>query len=272
MTPEKLAQQILFGDKLEDKLVSISVEEFAYYKGNSIPESPTRAKNISFSQEKIKFPKYHLFHMKEKRGMALHYFANHELLAIEMMAAFLWKFPTLNEDDKKIKRGIISTLQDEQRHLRLYIQRMKDFGVEFGSYPLNDFFWKQMMKIKNPEQFFAVMSLTLESANLDFALFYKNIFTQVEDYKSAALMDVIFEDEIAHVKFGFYWLNKWKMDRELFEYYQMILPENITPSRARGIGYQRATREKVGFDQTFLEKFEKYQDPAPFLNRKQNVQ
>jgi uncharacterized ferritin-like protein (DUF455 family) len=271
MTPEKLAHQILFGDKLEDKLISLNIEEFPSYKGNPIPASPARAKSIIFSQEKIKFPKHHLFHLPEKRAMALHYFANHELLAIEMMAAFLWKFPTLDEDDKKIKRGIISTLEDEQRHLKLYIQRMKDFGVEFGSYPLNDFFWKQMVKIQKPEQFFAVMSLTLESANLDFALFYKNIFSDVEDHKSAALMNVIFEDEMTHVKFGYYWLNKWKMDRDLFDYYQMVLPENITPSRARGIGYQRATREKLGFEQTFLEKFEKYQDPAPFLNRKKNV-
>jgi len=271
MTPEELAYQILFGEKLEDKLRPPIIGEFTSYKGNFLPDVPARENKISFSQKKIKFPKQHLFHMPEKRGMALHYFANHELLAVEMMAAYLWKFPTLNEDDKRIKRGIISTLEDEQRHLKLYLARMEEIGIEFGSFPLNDFFWKQMVKIKNPEQFFAVMSLTLESANLDFALFYKKIFSEVEDFKSADLMNVIFEDEIIHVKLGFYWLNKWKMDRELFEYYQMILPENISPSRARGIGYQRATRQRVGFENSFLEKLENYQDSLSLLNRKLNV-
>lgn len=271
MTPEEFSFQILFGPKLEDKLISRPSEDFANYNGNIIPNIPGRENKIAFSQKRIKFPKHHLFHLEEKRGMALHYFANHELLAIEMMAAFLWKFPTQCEEDKKIKRGIVATLEDEQRHLKLYIARMQEMGIEFGSYPLNDFFWKQMLKIKKPEQFFAIMSLTLESANLDFALFYKKIFSDVEDYKSADLMNVVYEDEINHVKFGYYWLNKWKMDRDLFDYYQMILPENISPSRARGIGYQRVTRERIGFEPAFLEKLENYLDPAPFLNRKLNV-
>jgi hypothetical protein len=45
----------------------------------------------------------------------------------------------------------------------------------------------------------------------------------------------------------------------------------MSPSRAQGIGYQRWTREKVGFDKIFIEKIESYKDPAPFLNRKVNV-
>lgn len=271
MTPEKFAHQILFGDKLEDKLLSIRVDDFSTYEGNLIPGLPAREKKISFSPEKIKFPKYNLFHLKEKRGMAIHYFANHELLAIEMMAAFLLKFPTRNENDKKLKRGILSTLSDEQRHLNLYIARMNELGVEFGSYPLNDFFWKQMLKINRMEEFLAVMSLTFESANLDFALFYKKVFTDVEDHKSAAIMEEVFVDEINHVKLGLHWLNKWKMDRDLFEYYQSILPQNMTPSRARGIAYNRASREEAGFEKTFLEKLENYRDPEPFLNRNPNV-
>jgi len=271
MNPEKFAHQILFGEKLEDKLQSINVFDFGDYDGNLVPEMPGREKKISFSQERIKFPKYQLFHLKEKRGMALHYFANHELLAIEMMAAFLWKFPTRNENDKKLKRGIFSTLCDEQRHLNLYISRMNELGVEFGSYPLNDFFWKQMLKIKRMEEFLAVMSLTFESANLDFALFYKKVFSDVEDHKSAAIMQEVFMDEITHVKLGLHWLNKWKMDKDLFEYYRSILPLNMTPSRSRGIGYKRETREEAGFEKSFLEKLEQYRDPEPFLNRNPNV-
>ena len=271
MTPEKFAQQILFSGKLEDKLQSLTEPDFGSYEGNPLPEKPAREKKISFSQEKVKFPKYQMFYLKEKMGMALHYFANHELLAIEMMAAFLWKFPTINENDKKIKRGILSALTDEQRHLKLYITRMNELGVEFGNYPLNDFFWKQMIKVKEPAQFLAVMSLTFESANLDFALFYKNVFFGVEDFKSAEIMDIIFEDEVTHVKLGLYWLNKFKMDKDLFEYYQTILPQNISPSRAVGIGYQRTIREKAGFDPCFLDKLERYKDPVPFLNRKINV-
>ena len=168
-------------------------------------------------------------------------------LAIEMMAAFLLKFPTKNEADKKLKGGILNALFDEQKHLRLYIERMNELGIDFGDFPLNNFFWKQMLKINNPGQFLGIMSLTFESANLDFSLFYKKVFFDVEDFKSADLMDIIFEDEVSHVKLGHFWLNKWRMDNEMFDYYQSILPKDITPSRAIGIGYQRWTREKGRF-------------------------
>jgi uncharacterized ferritin-like protein (DUF455 family) len=271
MKPEIFAQQILFGEKLDDKIINPLIGDFDFYPGGSLPDSPFREKKITFSEKRAKFPKAHLFHLPEKRGMALHYFANHELLAIEMMAAFLVKFPTKDESDKKLKRGILNALFDEQKHLALYLERMNELGIGFGDFPLNDFFWKQMLKINNPEQFLGVMSLTFESANLDFSLFYKKVFFNVEDFKSAELMDIIFEDEVSHVKLGHFWLNKWRMDKDMFDYYQSILPKDFTPSRAIGIGYQRWTREKVGFDKTFIEKLENYKDTAPFLNRKINV-
>ncbi len=271
MTPEEFARRIIFGERLEDKLTTANITDFSTYDGGDIPIFPRREKKISFSQDRARFPKSHLFHLPEKRAMALHFFANHELLAIEMMASFLLKFPTKNENDKKLKRGILSALSDEQKHLTLYLQRMKELGVDFGDYPLNDFFWKQMIKIKRPEEFLAVMALTLESANLDFSAFYKNIFMEVEDFKSSEIMDVIFEDEISHVKLGIHWLNKARGERELFEYYQLNLPQNISPSRAIGIGYLRVNREKAGFDSNFIAKLENYKDPSPFLNRKSNV-
>ena len=61
---------------------------------------------------------------------------------------------------------------------------MNDFGVEFGDYPLNDFFWRQLSDIDLFDDFFATMSLTFEAANLDFAAFYQKVFTEVGDQKT----------------------------------------------------------------------------------------
>ena len=101
---------------------------------------------------------------------------------------------------------------------------MGELGVDFGDYPLNDFFWKQIGHIDKKEKFLAVMSLTFEAANLDFCLFYQEVFKEVDDLESAKIMEVIFEDEISHVKLGLNFLNKWKEDKDFLiiinHYYQ----------------------------------------------------
>ena len=131
--------------------------------------------------------------------MALHSFANHELLAIEMMAAALLIYPHEKEEQKRFKRGVLSALKDEQKHLGLYIARLNELGYEFGDFPLNDFFWRQMDKLKTPSQYAAVMALTFESANLDFAQFYAKIFRSFDDEKTASILDVVLKDELSHV-------------------------------------------------------------------------
>lgn len=272
MTPENFARNILCSSSLADKLASFEGSSFKLGKGESIPDSPARSNQLKFSSEKLKFPKVSQFHQNEKRGMALHFFANHELLAIEMMAAFLLKFPTESKDDVKLKSGVLSALKDEQKHLKMYLERMGDLGVEFGDYPLNDFFWKQMKYLDTKEEFLAVMSLTFETANLDFCLFYREVFSEVHDFDSAKIMQAIFEDEVSHVKLGLKFLDKWKEDQELFDYYKSLLPENLSPSRSKGIHFNAQVRRDLGFDPGFVEKIKNYREENRIFNRREDVQ
>src|SRR5690606_2802985 len=122
-----------------------------------------------FSTERVKFPGLGSLVLDEKKAVAFHFFANHELLALEMMAAALLVYPHDTEALRRFKKDLIQTMRDEQKHLKLYLHRMGDFGVEFGDYPLNDYFWRQTPTLKTPERFYALMALTFESANLDFA-------------------------------------------------------------------------------------------------------
>ena len=79
---------------------------------------------------------------------------------------------------------------------------MNEFGVEFGDYPLNDFFWRQLSDIDSFDDFFATMSLTFEAANLDFANFYQKVFSEIGDQKTANILKIVYEDELTHVKLG----------------------------------------------------------------------
>ena len=185
-----------------------------------------------------------------------------------MMACALLQFPERNEDDRKFKIGIINTIRDEQKHFKLYVHRLNELGYEFGDFPLNDFFWKQMQKIKTPESFIGVMSLTFESANLDFALHYKQIFEQLEDHETAKVLDIVYHDEISHVAFGVHYADRWRNEKSLWEYYLSVLPFPLTPARSRGIGFHEQSRFDAGLSLDFINSLKNYSDTFHVTKRK----
>ena len=228
----------------------------------------TKAYWLPRPNQQVKFPRSASFHLEEKRGLALHFFANHELLAIEMMAAALLLYPDTSKEMILFKKGLIKTIQDEQKHLKLYIHRMKDFGIELGDFPLNDFFWRSMDKLKTPSHFYSAMAMTFESANLDFAQFYEKAFVDVEDFETAKIMHIVFEDEISHVALGAHWLNQWRGDKNLWSYFVSHLPGVMTPARSKGIHFDRSSRVKAGLDQEFLDQLDAFRDDFKVTNRK----
>lgn len=264
------ANTLLNSPSLEDKLLSganVTLNGSANkYKVKNIPG---RSDKIELSAKQIKFPKISTFHIDERKALALHFFANHELLAIEMMAAAILKLEAKDsKENQLIQKGLLKTIADEQKHLKLYIARMREFKVDFGDYPLNDFFWRQMGEIDNYSQFFSVMALTFEQANLDFALFYADVFKGVEDEKSAKIMNIVLEDEISHVAFGRTWSNIWRKDQSLWDYYVTHLPGNLTPARAKGIVLNNDARVRAGLDSDFINQIENYRDDFNLTNRK----
>lgn len=260
------AREILQGETLESKLTNspISWDDWKDFK---LPSSPGRAGKLSFSGEGMKFPK--AIHLKEtdKKAMALHSFANHELLAMEMMAAALLIYPHKTDEDIRFKKGIVTALKDEQKHLMLYIKRLNELGYEFGDFPLNDFFWRQMEKLTTPAGYLSVMALTFESANLDFAQFYRDVFQKLGDERTAQIMDIVLEDEISHVAFGAHWMKSWRKDQTLWDYYRTSLPWPVTPARSKGIEFDSELHFKAVGDREFVDKLADYNDDFKVTRR-----
>lgn len=255
----EFAKIILMGESLEDKLHSSPIiwDEWIPFE---LPITPGRTGKLSFSENQIKFPKAGRLGEDKMKAIALHSFANHELLAIEMMAAAILIYPHHNDEDIRFKKGVLTALKDEQKHLSLYIGRLNELGYEFGDFPLNDFFWRQMEKLKTPAQYLAMMALTFEAANLDFAKHYATIFREMGDEKTASILDTVLEDEISHVALGAHWLGKWKEDKSLWNYYKESLPWPLTPARSKGIGFDPETHRKAVNDQDFIESLVEYDD------------
>lgn len=253
------AEQILFGNSLEDKLINldkISYQE-AYEPLVILPKFPGRPHYLKPKSEKgSAFPGLHELENDRKRGEVLHFFANHELLAIELMALALLKFPNTPETFKK---GIIKTLQEEQKHMNLYRGRMQEFGVEWGSVRVNSYFWDSMKSIASPLDYVVQMCLTFEQANLDYSLSYHQYFDQLGDKVSAKIMQEVLDDEIGHVGLGVVWLNRWKSPNESdWQAYQRLLPYPITPARGKGKIYFDFLRTRAGLSKEFIEEMRIY--------------
>ena len=254
MNLSQLAERILTGTTLESKFQWLrDVTSDAPSRIAATPTEPGRPPELQFRKGRGQpFPSRGKLDQAEARGAVFHYFANHELLALELMALCLMKFP---DAPRSFQLAVASALREEQQHLGLYLKQMQRLGVAFGSMAPNRFFWTCLSPMKSPIEFVAGMSLTLEQANLDYALHFQKVFEQVGDLEAAAVMAQVLKDEIGHVQLGMTWLNHWKAaDETAWDFYCKTLPSSLTPRRAKGLSFSAESRVAAGIPTPFIEK------------------
>lgn len=259
MEIRQFAERVLFGTRWDDKLVALDrYEDQSPGQGIETPEAPGRPEGLGLDEwrgrDKLKFGDVRNLHTEKERGLVLHFFANHELMALELMALALLKFPQAPE---RFRRGLVQTLKDEQQHLQLYLRRMEEVGVEFGEIPVSDFFWQAIGPMQSPKEYVTSLSLTLEQANLDYAVHYAEVYRKLDDLKTAAILDRVYRDEIGHVKYGLVWFNRWR-EAELSEWeaYRRGLRPPLGPARAKGIGFNRPGRLEAGLSPDYIAELE----------------
>ena len=260
MELSELAERVLLATTLEDKLqcpASITDEQ----PGTAIvaPSAPGRPPELRFKPQgssKGEFPGAQQLEDARARGRLLHFFANHELLATELMALVLLRFPNA---PAAFRRGVLQTLKDEQNHTRLYIERMKECGVHFGELPVSGYFWRAISGMESPMDYVAGLSLTFEQANLDFARKFSADFQIVGDAESARLLDKIYQDEIAHVAYGLKWFRRWKNPAQTdWEAFCRQLKFPLSPARAKGPVINFEGRRSAGFEARFIDELNVY--------------
>ena len=259
------ADRIAIGNSLADKLFDPSVEALGAPRWNDSSPGPPlcvarpgRPPSLAFPTGRVKdtLPGRAALADARQRGLLLHRFANHELLALEIMAATLLRFP---DAPAPFRRSVATTMTEEQIHLRLYLARMEELGVELGEIPVNDFFWRCMADVKDPLDYVARMPLVFEQANLDFTLYYRHMFAEVGDDVTAALLQRVYDDELGHVKVGLTFFRKWRAaSASDWSAFVSQLAEPLSPARAKGTVFDRDGRKRAGFDDDFIEQLEIY--------------
>ena len=262
MNITEFAEQIVFGTTLEDKLAVPGKLSFGPYPNAPGVESlivPGRPDGLTMRHDaggNLQPPSDDKLENESARGQLLHFLANHELLATELMALVLLKFP---DAPRAFRQGVLVTLREEQEHTRMYIQRMKECGVELGQYPLSGQFWRIVEPMKSPMDFVSRLSLTFEQANLDYSLHFASIFRRIGDLDTADVLQQIYEDEIGHVQHGLHWFRQWKSPEQSdWDAYQDSLDFPMSPQRARGprAKFNREGRLRAGLTEEFIDAIE----------------
>src|SRR5262245_54173529 len=112
MRLHEIAHTVLFGDSLAEKLLAPDHfdDEETGRALTEVPEFPGRPAALA-RRGRAEFPKVGSLGDESARGRVLHFFANHELLALELMALVLLKFP---DAPPAFRAGIARTIREEQ--------------------------------------------------------------------------------------------------------------------------------------------------------------
>ncbi|MGB1936064.1 MAG: DUF455 family protein, partial [Akkermansiaceae bacterium] len=262
MQMRDVAERVLLAESLEEKLLlgplwGQGVVDDDPGKPIAMPDLPGRPEGLKISNKELRshFPGVNKLDDDRERGKMLHFLANHELLAAELMALVLLKFP---DAPSEYRRGVYESMREEQMHSLMYLRRMKECGISLGELPLNGYFWRLVSPMNTPMDFVTRLNLTFEQANLDFSKHYARLFRQVGDTATASVLEKIYLDEINHVGHGLQWFRKWKDNDETdWDAYRKSLSFPLSPAKAKGMApFNPEGRRLAGLDEDFIERLE----------------
>jgi uncharacterized ferritin-like protein (DUF455 family) len=245
-------------------------------QGQTLPDSPmgspvfidrpARDPGLRMQSGSHRLPRPGQLSDPEHRKLCLSRFAHHELMAVELFAWALLRWPTLPQS---LRRGLLSALVDEQRHCRLYLERLEAHGGHFDSGDHSDYFWQQVPAIAaspaGPRAFLAAVGLTLEQANLDFTLTYRDGFAEAGDVESARVCQLVHDEEIAHVALAARWMKRLgeldsnespdsnETEETDLDRYLAAVPFPLGPARAKGRRFEVAPRRRAGLSEALIE-------------------
>ena len=148
----------------------------------------------------------------------------------------------------------------------MYLDRLSAHGAAFGDEPLSGYFWKLMPGVRQSSDplraFLCMQGLTLEQANLDFTMLYRDAFRDAGDGDSAAVLQKVHDDEIAHVRLAKVWLVRGDDDApgavvnaadDDLRAYLAHVPFPLSAARAKGRRFEVGARKRAGLSTAFIE-------------------
>ncbi len=148
-------------------------------------------------------------HTQPGRIALMHALAHIELNAVDLALDICARFA--GEDmPRSFFDGWIGVADDEARHFSLLRQRLNDLGADYGDHPAHDGLWQAATNTRGDlGARLAIVPLVLEARGLDVTPSLIEKLKSVGDGQTAAILQIIYEDEKTHVAVGAKWFRFW---------------------------------------------------------------
>lgn len=135
----------------------------------------------------------------------LHAIAHIELNAVDLALDIVARFAT-EAVPNSFFDGWMKVAFEEAKHFRMVRDRLRQLGADYGDLPAHDGLWQAAHDTRNDlTARLAVVPLILEARGLDVTPALQAKMREAGDLESAAVLDVIYEDEKGHVAVGAKW-------------------------------------------------------------------
>ncbi|MCL4132598.1 UNVERIFIED_CONTAM: hypothetical protein GTU68_039852 [Idotea baltica] len=135
----------------------------------------------------------------------MHAIAHIEFNAINLALDAAYRF---RQQPLEYYQDWISVAADEARHFNLIRDYLKTNGTDYGDYPAHNGLWE--MAVQTDHDVVARMALVprvLEARGLDVTPAMVDRLQKTDDQAAVTILEVIYQDEIGHVKIGSNWFN-----------------------------------------------------------------
>jgi uncharacterized ferritin-like protein (DUF455 family) len=144
-------------------------------------------------------------HSLRGRVALLHAIAHIELNAVDLALDIVARFAT-EAVPNSFFDGWMQVAFEEAKHFRLVRTRLQELGADYGDLPAHDGLWQAAHATRNDlTARLAVVPLILEARGLDVTPALQAKMRETGDLESAAVLDIIYNDEKGHVAVGAKW-------------------------------------------------------------------
>ncbi|NTF87304.1 ferritin-like domain-containing protein [Agrobacterium rhizogenes] len=144
-------------------------------------------------------------HTLQGRIALLHAIAHIELNAVDLALDIVARFAT-EPVPNSFFDGWMQVAFEEAKHFKMVRARLRDLGADYGDLPAHDGLWQAAHATRTDlTARLAVVPLILEARGLDVTPALQAKMRETGDMESAAVLDVIYNDEKGHVAVGAKW-------------------------------------------------------------------
>lgn len=187
----------------------------------------------------------------EGRAVMIHALAHIEFNAINLALDAVWRYAGM---PREYYTDWLKVAAEEAYHFTLLAGHLYTLGHAYGDFPAHNGLWD--MADRTRDDLLARLALiprTMEARGLDVSPGLRDKLAQAGDREAAAILDIILQDEIGHVRIGNHWYGWLCAQRRLdpIETYARLTHACRAPAM-RG-PFNLEARKAAGFSEAELE-------------------